>query len=575
MKILVIDDNPADREICLQMLRGENVDLREIREASSVAEAIEAVGDYEPDCVFLDYLLPDGDGFRFLSEIAANTGSAPFPVILMTGMADQDIASQAIHAGAQDYLEKDGLNGPTLVRVVRHSVDRHRILQELRLARDQAERLATHCPLTGLPNRFLFRDRLVTAVAAAERSRENLGVFFIDIDRFKVINDSLGHLAGDTVLAQVGERLARATRDTDTVARVGGDEFTVLLPHLTRTEDAGRVSTKILDALCAPMRVGATELRVSVSVGIAMFPNDGGHAGALLQHADTAMYRAKEEGGGSFRYYADHMNRSSVTKLSLERDLRTALERDELDLHFQPKLDLRDGTLVGAEALVRWTHAELGPIPPSDFVPLAEETGLIVDLGEWVLRRACRTSRDWQRAGLRILPIAVNVSALQLTRSNFAELVASALAASGLDGRHLELEVTESCFMRDVDRVCSELDEIRALGVRIALDDFGTGYSSLHMLKRLPIDCLKIDRAFVHEASRDHGGAAIATAIIALAKGLGLATVAEGVERPEELVVLLENGCNWGQGFLFSPALADADFREILRMGRVPVKDVQ
>lgn len=573
MKILLVDDNPADRETCLRLLRGESLRPLAVRQASTVAEGIEVLGDYDPDCVLLDYQLPDGDGFEFLNEVSANTGSVPYPVILLTGMAGDDVALKAVQAGAQDYLEKDSLDGPSLVRGLRHAVDRHRMLEELRSARDQATQLATHCPLTCLPNRHLLHDRLSRAIATADRGPGNLGVFFIDIDRFKTINDTLGHAAGDAVLMLVGERLNAGTRDTDTIARVGGDEFAVLLPDLTRSEDAGRVATKILTAVSAPMVVEGTELRVSASVGIAVLPHDGDSAEALLRCADAAMYRAKEEGGGTFRYYTNDMNRASVEKLSLERDLRAALERDELALHFQPIVDGRHGTVVGAEALVRWTHPELGPIPPGSFIPLAEETGLIVDLGDWVLREACRRSVGWQRAGLRAIPISVNVSALQLVRSDLPSLVSSVLEETGLEGRHLELEVTESCFMRDVERASEILRKIRALGIRIAVDDFGTGYSCLHILKELPLDCLKIDRSFIEKASSDSSGATVAAAIIALANGLGLMAIAEGVERPDQLAFLLEHGCNLSQGFLFSPPLADAEFREILRAGRIVLAD--
>lgn len=574
MKVLIIDDSPADREAFLRLLRAEGPRPLDVRGASDLAEAFEMLGNYEPDCVFLDRQLPDGDVFEFLRAVSLEGGSMPFPVVLLIGETEDDVAMRAIQAGAHDYLEKGHVEGPTLARVLRHALDRHRLLEELRGARDRAHHLATHCPLTSLPNRHLLQDRLAGEIARARRTFGTFGVLLIDIDRLMVINDTLGQSAGDTVLTVIAERIGAVTRETDTVARVGGDEFAVVLSDLARSIDGGRVAAKMLAALSAPIQVEAIEVRVSASLGIALFPNDGDTAAALLGSADVAMYRAKEDGGGTYHYYRKDMNRSSAKKLSLERDLRNALERGELTLHFQPIVDGRDGRVTGAEALARWTHPQHGPVPPGDFIPLAEETGLIVELGQWVLREACERAREWQEAGLRAVPVSVNVSVCQLSRKNFVDLVSSVLLETGLEGRYLELEVTESCFMRDVTRISETLAEVRRLGVRVAVDDFGTGFSSLHMLKRLPVDCLKIDRVFVEEASGSVGEATIATAIIALAKSLSLSPVAEGVERSEQLEFLLENGCYQTQGFLFSAPLPDEDFRRVLRAGKIQAKEV-
>ena len=424
----------------------------------------------------------------------------------------------------------------------------------------QLAHLAHHDPLTSLPNRLLFADRLGHALSRAQRDGTQLAVLFIDLDRFKHINDSLGHLAGDGLLQEVARRLTAAVRREDTVARMGGDEFTLLLEDLRRPEDAAVLARKLLDALADPYPVAGKELFVTASVGISLYPRDGASADALVRNADAAMYQAKDDGRNGYHFYRPELTATALQRVHLEADLRRALARGELAVHYQPQIDLGTGHLIGAEALVRWHHPEQGLIPPDRFIQLAEDTGLIIELGERVLRAACRQAVDWLASGVPIERIAVNVSAYQVQRSDFVATVRRALAETGLPPRHLELEVTESFIMGQAESGIRALHELREMGVRLAVDDFGTGYSSLGYLKRLPIHMLKIDRSFVRDLDGDAEGLAIAKAVIALGRTLGLKVIAEGVEHDRQAGLLRAEGCHYGQGYLFGRPVEGAAF---------------
>ncbi|HLA79577.1 MAG TPA: EAL domain-containing protein [Vicinamibacteria bacterium] len=427
------------------------------------------------------------------------------------------------------------------------------------IARKQAEEqirsLAYHDVLTGLPNRLLFQDRLAVAVANAHRRRHKLAVLFFDLDRFKLINDSLGHSLGDRLLQAVAERLGGSIREGDTVARLGGDEFTVLLPELGRNSDAAKVSGKILEALRLPFVLGGRELYVTASVGVAIYPHDGHDAETLVKNADTAMYRAKEHGRDNYQLYTATMNASAVERLALENALRKAVAGRSFEVHYQPQLDFRAGRVYGVEALVRWRHPERGLLAPSEFIGLAELTGLIVPLGLWVLETACAQAKAWQAGGRSDLKVGVNLSARQLQAADVIEQVRRVLRETGLAPQFLDLEITETNAMQNADATIAILRELKALGVSISIDDFGIGYSSLNYLKRLPIDTLKIDQSFVRDVTTDPDDAAIASAIIGLAQTLKLAVVAEGVETREQLAFLVSRGCHRMQGRLFSDAL--------------------
>jgi diguanylate cyclase (GGDEF)-like protein len=435
--------------------------------------------------------------------------------------------------------------------------------------RARVEHLALHDDLTGLPNRVLFSDRVAAALAHAQRSGQNVALLFLDLDRFKTINDSLGHASGNDLLRLVGRRLRQCVRDEDTVARLSGDEFALLLPEVGGASTAGLVAEKILTRFADPFLVAKRELFVSPSIGIALSPSDGDEVTSLLKNADTAMYRAKERGRNNYQLYTADMNVRAHERLALETSLHTAISRDELVLHYQPKVDLRTGRIVGMEALVRWQHPQRGLLSPASFIPLAEETGLIVPLGEWVLETACEQTQRWHEAGYESLTVAVNFSARQFVQQRVENLVARKLRDSGLDAQALELELTESLTMQDADAIRTTLGDLQRMGVRCSIDDFGTGYSGLSHLTRLPIDRLKIDKCFVHEIARGDDDARIVAAVIALAHNLRLGVTAEGVETTEQLDFLREHGCDEMQGFLFSRPVPAAQFEELLQLERV------
>ena len=438
--------------------------------------------------------------------------------------------------------------------------------------RKQAERsirhMAHHDSLTGLPNRALFRDRLSHAMAQADRYQQKLAVMFLDLDRFKAINDTLGHNVGDQLLRIAAERLRTCVRDCDTVARLGGDEFTVIVEDILDSQTASIVAQKIIDTFTQPFNLHGHEVFVTTSIGITVYPDDDEQLDNLLRNADAAMYRAKECGRNNFQFYVADMNVRARERLMLENALRRALVREEFALVYQPRVDLHTGRVIGAEALLRWRHPELGLIPPTEFIPILEETGMIIPVGEWVLREACRQNRAWQVMELPPVRVAVNLSARQFVQRDLAGMIEQLLLGAGLSPAYLELEITEELLLEHNHANITILNRLRDLGVHISIDDFGTGYSSLSYLKRLPINTLKIDKSFVRDITRDSDGAAIASAIIAMACNLRLNVLAEGVETEEQLSFLRAQGCNEIQGFSFSHPLSADEFEKLLREGR-------
>jgi diguanylate cyclase (GGDEF)-like protein/PAS domain S-box-containing protein len=426
------------------------------------------------------------------------------------------------------------------------------------------EFLAHHDALTQLPNRALFLDRLQESLKRANRHHKTIGLLFIDLDRFKTINDSLGHQIGDELLRAVAQRLTACVRASDVVARLGGDEFTVLLDELSDVKDAGMIAAKVLAALANPILSGGHELAVSGSIGISCYPQDGGDAETLLKSADLAMYNAKEAGRNMYRYFAAEMNMRVQETLVMTNDLRRALQNREFVLHYQPRYHLASGRITGMETLIRWQHPELGLVPPGKFIPLAEETGLIIPIGEWVIRAACEQLKYWRSIGLAKLRLAVNLSPRQFEQEDLARRISSILREAGLDGTHLEVEITEGMAMKDPVATVSMLQELKAAGIAVSIDDFGTGYSSLNYLKRFPIDHLKIDRSFVSDLEKNPDDLAIVRTIIALAKGLGLSVIAEGVETEGQAKLLRMFGCDDGQGYLFSKPLPAEDIDRLL-----------
>jgi len=438
-------------------------------------------------------------------------------------------------------------------------------LTERKNAEKQIYRLAYFDMLTGLPNRTKLHVLLRQALLEAQRNQTFGAVLFVDLDRFKQVNDSLGHTCGDILLKEVAGRLASCLRAEDVIARIGSDEFVVALVDISRREHASVVAKKILDSLSCPIAVEGHELQISASIGICVYPDDGDDAETLIRNADVAMSRVKQgEGHEGYLFFSPEMNKRALERLNLEGNLRRALERDELSLHYQPQLDLESGRIIGAEVLLRWNHAGTGMISPATFIPVAEETGLIVPIGQWILENVCARNKEWQRAGLPIVKLAVNISAKQF-RPTLPRLVAEILARHELDARFLELEITESMIMQNVEGVIAMMGDFQQLGVDLSLDDFGTGYSSLSYLKRFPIDKLKIDQSFVRGIIQDDDDKAIARTIISLSKNLGLRVIAEGVETEEQLDFLRLAGCEEIQGYYYSRPLPEDDFVKFLQ----------
>lgn len=437
----------------------------------------------------------------------------------------------------------------------------------VRRYRQQLEYQAHHDPLTGLANRGLLRERLHQAIAQAERQQRALALMFIDLDDFKLINDSMGHSVGDELLKLAAHRLRACVREEDTVARLGGDEFVLLLVDQEGDGSVSQAVERLLGSMSQPYRVLGKEFVLTCSVGVALFPNDGRDVETLLKHADAAMYRAKAVGRNAHHFFTEEINTQIAERLAMERDLRRALQNQEFVLHYQPKVALRSGTMIGAEALVRWNHPDKGVIPPVRFIPVAEETGLILPLGDWVLREAARQARAWRDAGLDFNCLSVNLSARQFKQRDLVQQIDDALRASGLPAHCLDLELTESLMMENVEANLQCLQALKTLGMQLSLDDFGTGYSSLSSLRRFPVDRLKIDKSFVRDIARDAGAAAITQAIIRLGQILGLAVTAEGVETEEQLRFLARHGCDEAQGYYFSPPLAADAFEALWRRG--------
>lgn len=480
----------------------------------------------------------------------------------------EEITHQGAWKGELEVVRKDGEHLSVGARVNRvddphdgsaeHFVWILADITERKKAEERMRHMAQHDALTGLPNRLSLLVRLAQLLPEARRHEWKVAIMFIDLDRFKIINDTLGHQIGDEMLREVACRLSTVTRGTDFVARLGGDEFVIILPGITTPADAAIVASKVIGTLSTPIRAGEHELHTTPSIGISVFPDDGPDGDTILKNADTAMYHAKAAGRNNYQFFADEMNQAAAERLNIEHKLRHAISRNELSLAFQPQFSARCGAPTGVEALVRWHHPTDGQISPGRFIPVAEETGMIVEIGDWVLVNACREMQRWINAGLPPLRIAVNVSARQLRRRDFCETVAGALAESGLDPELLELEITESAVMENPHEAIDILERLGRMGVTLAIDDFGTGYSSLAYLKLFPIDHLKIDRSFVADIETDLNDRAIALGTIALAHSLGLNVIAEGVENEDQLELLRTNGCDEIQGFLLSKPLNSA-----------------
>lgn len=494
---------------------------------------------------------------------------------LTEGQTFQDVFINRRKDGSLYYEEKSITPLKDEDGKVAHYIATGKDITEQMKTRERLQHLSNHDGLTGLPNRSLFMDRLGQAISRARWNGRVIAVLFIDIDRFKNINETLGFDYGDTVLQTVAERLNQSVRDGDTVARLGDDEFAVVLEDIYQKEDIPVVVEKIIKSLSQVHVLKDHELFVTSSIGISLYPNDGSDGQTLIQNADVAIHHAKESGSNHYRFYESAMNTQSLYRLNMESSLRKALEREEFVLHYQPQINIKSGKIIGFEALLRWHHPSLGMVSPVEFIPLLEETGMINPVGRWILRTACQAGREWNELGLGDIKISVNISPLQFENSDISSIVAEVLSETSLEAKYLEIELTESAIMRSPQKTIEVLSTLNDMGVTLAIDDFGTGYSSLSYLQKFPIDVLKIDRSFVKDVSKNNGDASIVSAIISMAHSLKLSVIAEGVETVRQLSFLQERDCEMVQGFLFSKAVPFENSLSMLEAGRVASAEIQ
>ena len=688
--LLLVEDNPGDARLLREMLNEQGSQHTELTHVQYMMEAELHLAENMVDLILLDLGLPDAHGLVAVRR--AHAVAPRVPLVVLTGMDDEILASQALQEGAQDYLIKGQIDARGLLRSLRYAVERKAMeealfvekeraqvtlncigdavactdslgkvtflnlvaekmtgwsLQEAaglplgevfrildaanreaspnpmetaveqdctahlpsnyvlvrrdgfeipiedsvspihdregnctgavivfrdvsaaRAMADQITHSAEHDFLTGLPNRMLLNDRVNQAIALAPRHQKRVAVLFLDLDGFKHINDSLGHPIGDKLLQSIAKRLVECVRASDTVSRQGGDEFVVLLSEVERSEDTAITARRMLQAVAEAHSIDNHDLHVTTSIGVSVYPDDGLDAETLIKNADTAMYQAKENGRQSYKFFKPAMNVRAVERQAIEESLRRALERQEFAVHYQPKVSLKTGEITGAEALLRWTHPVRGPISPAQFIPIAEDCGLIRPIGNWILREACRQARAWLDAGLPLASMAVNISAIQFRNESFLHGVFATLEETGLDPNFLELELTESVLMKHAESTEVILKTLRAQGVQLAVDDFGTGYSSLSYLRRFAIDALKIDQSFVRQITTAPSETTIVTAVISMGRSLNLRVVAEGVETQEELAFLQAQQCDQAQGYYFSRPVAAPQFAELLETQR-------
>jgi diguanylate cyclase (GGDEF)-like protein len=545
-KVLLVENDPTDAFLVKNYLAADDREVFSVTHVRRVSDALAQLNSFEFDVVLLDLLLPDARGMEVVATV--REVAPAIPIVVLADGDTESLAMEATSRGAQDYLVKGRDGGPLLRRALRQAIERKR-LEEKVAAVNQYDYL------TGLPNRALLRSHLDRAISRSERNAKHLALIFLDIDRFKLINDSYGHLAGDALLRQIADRLKQSVRRSDFVARLGGDEFAILAEELDSIDDARLIAEKILASLVAPLPFQGIDVYATISVGVAVHPGPAGQTvDQLLTAADVAMYRAKKIGRNNYQMFEATMLEATSERLRLESDLHNALKKGEILLHYQPQIDARNGRVVGVEALVRWKHPKHGMVSPAEFIPIAEDVGLIVPIGDFVLATAARQLRSWRESGLD-LRVAVNISPAQFRAGQLGRRVSEALEATGLPPRVLELELTESMLVEDARATTDLLKELKALDVRIAIDDFGTGYSSLAYLRRFPLDALKIDRSFVDGLGSEPNDEAIASAVISMSRALGLEVVAEGVETSQQFRFLKDHDCDVAQGFFFSRPL--------------------
>jgi diguanylate cyclase (GGDEF)-like protein len=559
IRVLFIEDDVDTADVVALRLSSYTGASIEVTHCGDLNSGLAALGSEDFDAVLTDLNLPDSEGIRTVKRLLAVRRY--IPIVVLSVLSDDEFVLKTVETGAQEYLVKGQVDGAAIVRTIRQAIQRKQAELKLR-------RMAHYDGLTGLANRDQFRKRLEHALAAAARRHGSVGLMMIDLDRFKTVNDGFGHQAGDQLLVTVAQRLRLALRKSDRLARLGGDEFTVILENLHSLEEAEGVAQRVIEAVSEPFVVENHEIYITPSIGITIYPGDGDTAESLMKNADAAMYEVKGAGRNGYKFFTPSMHERSGELRRMESALRLAIEQNEFVLHYQPRVSLQTGRLQGVEALVRWQRPDTTLIPPSEFIPVAEDTGLIIALGEWVMQKALAQVRQWLDSGLPATRVAVNISAQQFRKADLASMIAGALKSVGLGGEYLEIEITESLLMEDTAASVTTLQRLKDLGVSIAIDDFGTGHSSLHYLKRFPIDTLKIDRSFIGNLPNDYDDSTITTAIIGLAHNLGLTVVAEGVETREQVSFLREKHCDEAQGFLFSAALSATQLTAYLQRER-------
>jgi diguanylate cyclase (GGDEF)-like protein len=541
--VVLADDDPSIRLMIRHVLESEEFD---IVEAADGLEAIKAVEKHHPALVLLDAVMPGIDGFTTCKQIK-DKGHTDIPVMMITGLDDDASVERAYDVGAIDYITKP----------IKWAVLKHRVKSVVAsvVSERKVQLLAYRDTLTNLPNRLLFADRLEHALIRAHRHRESVALMLIDIDDFKLVNDSFGHEAGDKLIMAIGDLLTKSLRRADTVARLGGDEFAVIVEDIDGPEDAISIADNLTTILAHNVRLDDQETYTGASIGIAIYPDDGDDARTLLKNSDTALFRAKERGRHGFQFYKPEMSVTAMERLELENSLRKALERDEFVVHYQPTIDLHKNEVVGVEALLRWQHPEKGIINPCDFVPLTEDCGLIVPIGEWLIRTVCKQLRLWHEEGLENQNVSINIAPRQFRDQDILSLFKEMIHEHGIEASAITIEITESALIENVGEVESVLSTLTNMGMTVALDDFGTGFASIAYLKDFPVGIVKIDRDFIDGIPDNEDDTAIVNAIAGLARGLKLKLLAEGVENDRQLQMLKGLGCQLGQGFYWSKAL--------------------
>jgi len=550
--ILIADDDPSIRLVLKHSMEQSGY---HVIEAANGLEAVQAAIRQIPDLILMDAVMPEMDGFRATEEIKKLTEFLTTPILMATSLDDDQSIARAFDVGACDYITK-----PFNWSVLKHRTTRMLFAAD---AERKIRHLAYHDALTGLPNRMLFMDRIDQAISRAQRENGKFAILYIDIDHFKVINDSMGHAAGDQLLNIVSQRLTEVLRKTDTIARLGGDEFTIIIEDLEEAESVALVAKNILATLDKPIELFEKEVHIGGSIGIALYPQDGENFGTLLKNSDTAMYKAKELGRQTFQFYEHEMSLKAMRRLDLENQIRVALKNEEFLVYYQPKVNLVSGQCQGMEALVRWQHPEKGLIAPDDFIPLAEETGLIIQLDEWVMRSACQQFKEWKAAGYPVNNLSVNISARHFKEGSLLRHCKKVIEETQLLPKYIEIELTESALVDNYDSAKEILHEIHEMGIHIALDDFGTGYASMSYLKEFPFDTVKLDRSFVQGVPENSEDTAIVKAMIQLAEALNLNMVAEGVETESQKYFLTDHGCAYGQGYLWSKPVDANEFERM------------